>query len=199
VVTLLVTVRDRDGTVIKNLNQRDFTLEEDGRPQTIRYFSRETDLPLTLGLLVDTSQNQVDVLEPERLASYAFLDRMLRPDRDLAFVAHFDYRVELLEGFTGSREKLRAALAELRSAGENQYALVRLRETVLRRFDGTNKKGAKRSLCSPTAAIFTAGLRSARRSSMPSVPTPAFTPFLTPHASSRASSNGGAGFFQGAG
>lgn len=66
VVTLLATVRDSEGRIAKNLTADDFVLYEDGAPQTIRYFSRESDLPLTIGLLVDTSRSQVDVMEPER-------------------------------------------------------------------------------------------------------------------------------------
>src|SRR5271170_6688775 len=89
VVTLLATVRNRDGGIVNDLNQDDFVLEEDGRHQTIRYFSRESNLPLTLGLLVDTSRSQVQVLEPERKASYVFLDRMLR-EGDQASVVSFD-------------------------------------------------------------------------------------------------------------
>jgi VWFA-related protein len=111
VVTLLATVRDQDGLIVKNLNREDFVLLEDAVPQTIRYFSRESDLPLVIGLLVDTSQSQAHVLEPERRASYTFLDQVLREGSDQAFVAHFDVRVEVLEGFTeGSR--LRAGTIE---------------------------------------------------------------------------------------
>ena len=112
-VTLLATVRNRDGGIVNDLNQDDFVLEEDGRPQTIRYFSRESNLPLTLGLLVDTSRSQLHVLEPERKASYAFLDRMLRND-DQAFVASFDIDVQMLQVLTNSRELLSAAMDQLR-------------------------------------------------------------------------------------
>lgn len=114
VVTLLATVRDRNGLIVKNLNREDFVLEENGALQTIRYFSRESDLPLTIGLLVDTSQSQKHVLEPERRASYTFLDQVLRPDTDLAFVAHFDVHVEVLQSFTSSRNDLAAALTRLK-------------------------------------------------------------------------------------
>jgi VWFA-related protein len=112
-VTLLATVRNRDGGIVNDLNLEDFVLEEDGRPQTIRYFSRESNLPLTLGLLVDTSRSQLHVLEPERKASYAFLDRMLR-EGDQAFVASFDIDVEMMQGLTNSRELLSAAMDQLR-------------------------------------------------------------------------------------
>src|SRR5271170_7196640 len=84
-VTLLATVRDKDGRVAKNLTQEDFHLIEDGGPRTITYFSRESDLPLRIGLLVDTSRSQVGVLEPEREASRTFLNQVLREDKDQAF------------------------------------------------------------------------------------------------------------------
>jgi VWFA-related protein len=113
-VTLLATVRDSQGLLAKNLGRDDFVLEEDGVPQTIRYFARESDLPLTIGLLVDTSNSQLHVLEPERRASYTFLEQVIREDRDRAFVAHFDFRVEVLQGFSSSRKDLAAALGELK-------------------------------------------------------------------------------------
>src|SRR5689334_199892 len=77
-VTLLATVHDREGRVVKNLSREDFTLLDDGRPQTISHFSRESDLPLRIGLLVDTSRSQRTVIEAERRASYTFLDQVLR-------------------------------------------------------------------------------------------------------------------------
>jgi VWFA-related protein len=85
-----------------------------GVPQTIRYFSRESDLPLTIGLLVDTSRSQIGVLERERRASQSFLDQVLRGDKDRAFVADFDFRVEVLQDLTSSRTKLAAALDEMK-------------------------------------------------------------------------------------
>ena len=110
VVNVLTTVRDRKGQIVANLTQEDFRIEEDGRPQTIRYFTRETDLPLTLGLLVDTSLSQAGVLGEEREASYRFLEQVLREDRDRAFLIHFDREVEMLQDLTSSRAKLEAAL-----------------------------------------------------------------------------------------
>jgi VWFA-related protein len=113
VVSVLATVRNKQGQIIRDLNKDDFALEEDGRPQTVRYFSRETDLPLTLGLLVDTSLSQRRVLGQERSASYRFLDQVLREDKDMAFVIHFDREVELLQDLTSSRKTLESALAQL--------------------------------------------------------------------------------------
>ncbi len=115
VVNVLATVRDKHGKTISSLTKDDFTLREDGKPQTITYFTRETDLPLRLGMLVDTSLSQRRVLEEERTASYSFLDHLLRVDKDLAFVIHFDREVELLQEFTPSRPKLQAALQLLQT------------------------------------------------------------------------------------
>jgi VWFA-related protein len=112
-VSVLATVRDKHGKIIPNLVKNDFVLEEDGRPQTINYFAHESDLPLRLGLLVDTSLSQRKVLDDERSASYSFLDQLLRQDKDLAFVIHFDKEVELLQDFTPSRPKLQEALQKL--------------------------------------------------------------------------------------
>jgi VWFA-related protein len=112
VVNLLVAVRDKDGRFVKDLTKDDFVVEEDGRPQVIRYFAQESNLPLVIGVLVDTSCSQIHVLESERTASYQFLDQILRGD-DVAFVLHFDFRVGLLQGFTSAREKLAAAFGEL--------------------------------------------------------------------------------------
>ncbi|HUD98411.1 MAG TPA: VWA domain-containing protein [Bryobacteraceae bacterium] len=110
VVNLYAIVRDKDNHIVSNLNKEDFSLQEDGRPQTIRYFSRETNLPLALGVLVDTSRSQRNVIDAERSASYTFFEHVLREDKDQAFVVHFDHEVELLQDFTNSRQKLNKAL-----------------------------------------------------------------------------------------
>ena len=112
-VTMFATVRDKHGQLIRNLTKDDFALEQDGHPQTISYFAPDSDLPLTLGLLVDTSMSQRRVLDQERDASHAFLDHLLREDKDKAFVIHFDREVELLQDLTFSRQKLEASLDQL--------------------------------------------------------------------------------------
>jgi VWFA-related protein len=119
VVNVPTTVRDKHGKIVSNLNKDDFTLEEDGRPQTVRYFAHDTDLPLTLGLLVDTSMSQRRVLEQERHASYSFLDQMLHQSKDVAFVIHFDHEVELLQDLTSDRQKLESALQSLQIGQPN--------------------------------------------------------------------------------
>ena len=113
VVNVFATARDKHGKIVNGLNKDNFTLTEDGRPQVIRYFARETDIPLTLGLLVDTSMSQRRVLGEERSASQSFLNQIVRVDRDKAFVIHFDRDVELLQDLTSSHEKLETALQSL--------------------------------------------------------------------------------------
>lgn len=112
-VNVLATVHDKQHKIVKNLEKDDFQLEEDGKSVPIQYFSRETNLPLTLGLLVDTSGSQRRVLGEEREAAARFLDRVLREDTDMAFVIHFDREVELSQDLTASRKQLRAAIAHL--------------------------------------------------------------------------------------
>jgi len=110
VVNVLATVRTKGGDIVADLTKDDFLLLEDNRPQSIRYFSRETNLPLILGLLVDTSGSQRNVLGEEETASYRFLEKVLREDLDKTFLAHFDFDTELLQDLTASKEKLRRAL-----------------------------------------------------------------------------------------
>ena len=109
-VNMLATVRDKHGNIISNLTKADFALEQDGKPQVIAYFARESDLPLTLGLLVDTSLSQRRVLDQERTASHSFLDHILREEKDKAFVIQFDREVDLLQDLTSSRQRLQNAI-----------------------------------------------------------------------------------------
>ena len=120
VVTVLATVRDKHGEIVSKLGKDDFTLEEDGHAQPITYFTRDTDLALTLGLLVDTSESQRRVLDEERAASQSFLDDLLR-DKDQASVIHFDREVELLQDVTPSQEKIAKAL-QLLEAPRPQFS-----------------------------------------------------------------------------
>jgi VWFA-related protein len=113
VVNVLATVRDRDRRIVNDLTQDDFILEENGKKQEIRYFSRQTDLALTLGLLVDTSQSQRNLIEEERSASFQFFKQVMRPDRDNAFAIKFDLAVELLQKPTHSLSSLQKTLNDL--------------------------------------------------------------------------------------
>src|SRR5271157_461639 len=120
-VVLPVTVRDKKGALVTSLKASDFALTEDGRPQTIKSFTRESNLPFRLGLLVDTSRSVSGAMESERKAAGKFVDLMLPADpkagagaqTDQAFLIHFDREVELLEDFTSSRAKLHRELDEM--------------------------------------------------------------------------------------
>ena len=113
VVNVLASVRDKQGRIVRDLTKDDFLLIERGVQQTIRYFAHDTDLPLTLGLLIDTSLSQRNVLEDEKTASYRFAARVLREDRDRVFVIHFDQDTELMQDFTSSRATLEKALGSV--------------------------------------------------------------------------------------
>ncbi len=112
-VVVPVTVRDNKDHLVRTLTKDQFTLTVDGKPQPIRYFDREDDVPLTVGLLVDVSGSQRTVLDSERTASSAFLDGMLAPDRDRAFVVQFGHSADLLADVTPSVPKLQAALQRI--------------------------------------------------------------------------------------
>lgn len=112
-VNLPVVVRDKKGALVRDLTRNDFDLQVDGHPQAIRYFDIDANLPLTLGLLVDTSMSQREVLDDERSASGVFLDQMLKSGADRAFVVQFAKQIELLADLTNSRPKLQAALKEV--------------------------------------------------------------------------------------
>jgi VWFA-related protein len=118
-VNLPVVVRDKKGALIQNLTKDDFVLQVDGHPQTIRYFDKDTNLPLMLGLLVDTSLSQRSVIDEEREASSTFLDQMLTTPKDQAFIVQFARQVELRQDLTTSRPKLQAALKELDTPSSN--------------------------------------------------------------------------------
>ena len=113
VVNILCSVRDKKGGLIGNLTKDDFTVLEDGKPQTIKYFARETDLPLTIGLLVDVSGSQRRLIEDERHAAYQFFSQVLRK-KDMAFLISFGPEAELLQDFTNSPRLLQSALDGLR-------------------------------------------------------------------------------------
>jgi VWFA-related protein len=110
VVNVLATVRDSQGKIVKSLDKEDFVLDEDGTPQTIKYFARETDVPLTLGLLVDTSGSMLNEIPTEKKASATFANNVLRDGKDSAFLIHFDDDIELLRDVTNSTPKFVSAL-----------------------------------------------------------------------------------------
>jgi VWFA-related protein len=109
VVQVFFNVKDKHGALIPGLTKDDFQILEDGKPQTIKYFAAESDQPLTLGILVDTSGSQERVLEIEKEMGGLFLSRILR-DKDQAFLINFDINVELGQDFTNSKKLLKEAL-----------------------------------------------------------------------------------------
>ncbi len=113
VVNILASVRDKKGGLIGNLSKQDFTVLEDGKPQDIKYFTRETDLPLTIGLLVDVSRSQENLIDIERRAAESFFSQVLRK-KDEAFLISFGEEAELLQDYTNSTLLLREGLGRLR-------------------------------------------------------------------------------------
>jgi VWFA-related protein len=123
VVSVLVNVRTKQGEIVHNLTKDDFSLAENGRPQTIRYFSRDTGLPLTIGLMVDTSMSQVSVLDAERGASLRFLDQVLRENQDQMFIMQFDMAVQTPQPLTSSRAKLNEALSYVNTPSRGDLSM----------------------------------------------------------------------------
>jgi len=131
VVNVLATVRAKNGEFIRNLSKDDFSLSENGHPQTIRYFSRQTDLALTIGLAVDTSLSQEKVLSAERSASFRFLDQVLRDNVDQAFVMQFDFGIQVRQRLTFSRQKLQDALTMVDTPSHKELEMQRGGGTLL--------------------------------------------------------------------
>jgi len=119
VVQLFFNVKDKKGALIPNLPKENFEILEDGKPQTIKYFAADSNLPLTLGILIDSSASQQRVLDMEKEVGSSFLAQILR-DKDMAFVIDFDISVSLLQDFTNNARRLKAALesAKINSGGQ---------------------------------------------------------------------------------
>jgi VWFA-related protein len=113
VVQLFFNVKDKRGALIPNLNKESFDLSEDGHSQVIKYFKADSDLPLTLGMLIDSSGSQQRVLDMEKQVGASFLENILR-QKDEAFVISFDVDITLLQDFTNSVSRLRHGLNEAR-------------------------------------------------------------------------------------
>lgn len=123
VVNILATVRNKSGALMGKLTQDDFVLAEDKRPQAIRYFAAETNLPLTLGLMIDTSGSQVKVLDAERGASLRFLDNVFRDRQDHVFIMQFDTSVQVKQALTTSIRQLDDAMAYVDSETMRQVRI----------------------------------------------------------------------------
>ncbi len=112
-INLFATVRDGHKRIVGNLEQKDFRVLEDNQEQKIAFFSRETALPITLGMLLDTSGSETNMLLAIQDSGVRFLDRVLRP-KDLAMVISFGQDVDLLADFTEDRGMLERAIRRAR-------------------------------------------------------------------------------------
>jgi Ca-activated chloride channel family protein len=116
-VNVLCSVFDRDtNTFITNLTSADFSIYEDGKKQEIKNFARESNLPLTIAMLIDTSDSVAPKLKFEQEAAISFFQSVLR-DKDRALLAEFNTGVTLLQDFTGDPNKLAREIRKLRAAG----------------------------------------------------------------------------------
>jgi VWFA-related protein len=116
VVNLYCAVRTKQNSLISTLEKGDFSLAEDGTSQTIKYFTRETDLPLTIGLLVDVSNSQRNLIEIERRAANSFFSSVLKK-KDVAFLISFGADSDLLQDITGSPRVLQDGLNRMKLNG----------------------------------------------------------------------------------
>jgi VWFA-related protein len=116
-VHLVATVMDHHHEFVTNLDQSDFRVLEDGSVQEIRYFGRETDLPLRIGILLDTSNSIRPRLEFEKEAALDFLQSVIRRNKDQAFLMTFDNEPEVIQDFTGDLALLTDAIRKQRAGG----------------------------------------------------------------------------------
>ncbi len=116
-VNVLTTVTDKKNRLVTDLTKDDFRIFEDGKPQDIRFFSRETDLPLRIGILIDASNSIRSRLRFEQDAAIDFLNIAVRPGKDLAFVVAFDLEPQLIQDYTDDMEKLSNAIQGLQAGG----------------------------------------------------------------------------------
>jgi Ca-activated chloride channel homolog len=116
-VHLVVTVTDRHHNFITDLDKSDFKVLENGVPQDIKFFGRETDLPLRIGLLLDTSNSIRPRLEFEKDAAVDFLNKVIRRNKDMAFLMTFDNEPEVIQDYTGDLDSLMTAVRAQRAGG----------------------------------------------------------------------------------
>ena len=117
-VNVVFTVTDKHGRYVKDLQKDEFKVVDDNRPvEEIRSFSRETDLPLQVGLLVDASNSVRDRFKFEQESAIEFLNQTIRPRYDSAFVIGFDVTPEVTQDFTDNTEALSKGVRALRPGG----------------------------------------------------------------------------------
>ena len=116
-VNVLMTVTDKKNRTVIDMTKDDFHVFEDHKPQTISYFSRESDLPLRIAILIDTSNSVRDRLRFEEEAAIDFLTTTIRKGKDAALVVAFDAEPQLVLDYTDDKEKLSAAIRGLQAGG----------------------------------------------------------------------------------
>jgi VWFA-related protein len=116
-VNVLMTVTDKKNRTVIEMTKDDFHVFEDGKPQTISYFSRESDLPLRIAILIDTSNSVRDRLRFEQEAAIDFLTATVRKGKDMALVVAFDSEPQLIQDYTDDKEKLATAIRSLQAGG----------------------------------------------------------------------------------
>ncbi len=116
-VDVLFTVLDRRNKLVPTLEKQDFKVLDDNIPQEIRYFSRQSDLPLRIGMLLDTSNSIRDRLKFEQDAANNFLFSVMRPRKDEAFLMTFDDEPQVIQGFTNDTGTLRDHILRTRAGG----------------------------------------------------------------------------------
>jgi Ca-activated chloride channel family protein len=116
-VDVLFTVLNRQNKIVADLNSENFRVFDDDAPQEIRFFNRQKDMPLRVGLLLDTSNSIRDRLKFEQQAAIDFLYNVIRRDKDQAFLMTVDDAPEMVQGFTGDLDALREAILKQRAGG----------------------------------------------------------------------------------
>ena len=116
-VNVLFTVTSKKNRLVTGLTKKDFEVFEDSRPQTITFFGRQSDLPLRIGVLIDTSNSVRERLDFEKQAATDFLNDVVRPGHDLAFVVAFDAEPQVLQDYTDDVGKLSDAVRQLQAGG----------------------------------------------------------------------------------
>ncbi len=116
-VNLVFTVTDKSGHFIRNLQKRDFGLLDDGRPPTaVIAFTQQTNLPLRIGIMLDTSSSIRSRFKFEQDAAQDFFGQVVKPG-DKAFVEGFDIQIALTQDYTGNQDLLNSGIFKLRPGG----------------------------------------------------------------------------------
>jgi len=120
-VHLVAAVSDRRHNFVTDLDKQDFHILEDGKPQTIQFFGRETDLPLRIAMLLDTSNSIRERLHFEKDAAIDFLANVIRRNKDMAFLMTFDNEPEIVQDYTGDTSVLTDAIQKQRAGGGTSF------------------------------------------------------------------------------